>query len=103
MRLRMDPVQMRAARLEGGRQPDAHPNPNPIPNPNQVTFHDLIKMCSGELMQELVLRLGGAADHGAYTQTVRALNTLIPVAMANSSAEADEAGDGMLSGQVLQP
>ena len=69
----------------------------------EVTFHDLIKMCSGELMQELVLRLGGAADHGAYTQTVRPLNTLIPVAMANSSAEADEAGDGMLSGQVLQP
>ena len=68
-----------------------------------MTFHDLIKMCSGELMQELVLRLGGAADHGAYTQTVRALNTLIPVAMANSNAEADEAGDGMLSGQVLQP
>jgi len=67
-----------------------------------VTFHDLIKMCSGELMQELVLRLGGAADNGAYVQTVRALNTLIPVAMANSSAEADEAGgDGMLSGQAL--
>ena len=68
-----------------------------------VSLQELIKMCSGELMQELVLRLGGAADHGAYTQTVRALNTLIPVAMANSSAEADEAGDGMLSGQVLQP
>jgi hypothetical protein len=68
----------------------------------EVTFHDLIKMCSGELMQELVLRLGGAADNGAYMQTVRALNTLIPVAMANSNAEADESGgDGMLSGQPL--
>ena len=38
---------------------DAHPDPNPIPNPNQVTFHDLIKTCSGELMQvRLGLRLG---------------------------------------------
>ena len=75
----------------------------------QLTLPEMIKINCGELMQELVLRLGAAANQGgsAFGDVLRALNTLIPVAVTFIADDAEMEGNasqmpsGMLGSEGL--